>query len=168
MAFAVGRAAGLATGSVSADYIQLYHGNASLLAESLEAIQQTASVILDALDPSIAEEPATDELAEVQSTVPNSTTNVGAFAISLESITVLLLKVTVLTCERREMASTTAGRSTRKKTRMPRGNDRVNGRHEEHRKLHDADRDSFDHDRNLMRVDCSAHPLERRKARIDI
>ena len=32
-----------------ADYIQLYHGNASLLAESLEVIQKTASVILAAL-----------------------------------------------------------------------------------------------------------------------
>jgi hypothetical protein len=53
------------TGSASADYIQLYKGNASLLAESLEVIQQTASVILAALEPSIAEEAATDELAEV-------------------------------------------------------------------------------------------------------
>jgi hypothetical protein len=39
------------TGSASADYIHLYHGNASLLAESLEVIQQTASVILSALEP---------------------------------------------------------------------------------------------------------------------
>jgi hypothetical protein len=36
-------------GSASSDYIQLYHGNASLLAESLEVIQRTASVILRAL-----------------------------------------------------------------------------------------------------------------------
>ena len=43
----------------------LNHGNASLLAESLEVIQQTASVILAALEPPIAEEAATDELAEV-------------------------------------------------------------------------------------------------------
>ena len=40
-------------GSTSADYIQLYHGNASLLAESLEVIQQTASVILSALEPPV-------------------------------------------------------------------------------------------------------------------
>ena len=57
------------TGSASADYIQLYHGNASLLAESLEVVQQTASVILAALEPPISEEgtAATEapELAEV-------------------------------------------------------------------------------------------------------
>ncbi|HWA95859.1 MAG TPA: ArdC family protein [Terracidiphilus sp.] len=65
VAFVVGKAVGLVTGSASADYIQLYHGNASLLAESLEVIQQTASVILAALEPPIADEAATDELAEV-------------------------------------------------------------------------------------------------------
>jgi len=64
VAFVVGKAVGLVTGSASADYIQLYHGNASLLAESLEVIQQTASIILAALEPPIADE-ATDELAEV-------------------------------------------------------------------------------------------------------
>jgi hypothetical protein len=51
VAFVVGKAVGLVTGSASADYIHLYHGNASLLAESLEVIQQTASVILSALEP---------------------------------------------------------------------------------------------------------------------
>jgi hypothetical protein len=38
----------------SCDYIQLYHGNASLLAESLEVMQCTSAVILAALR---AEEP---------------------------------------------------------------------------------------------------------------
>ena len=42
--------------TASADYIQLYHGNASLLAESLEVIQQTSGVILAALEPPFAEE----------------------------------------------------------------------------------------------------------------
>lgn len=65
VAFVVGKAVGLVTGSASADYIHLYHGNASLLAESLEVIQQTASVILAALEPPIADEAATDELPEV-------------------------------------------------------------------------------------------------------
>jgi hypothetical protein len=69
VAFVVGKAVGLVTGSASADYIQLYHGNASLLAESLEVIQQTASVILAALEPPIAEEETTTteaaELAEM-------------------------------------------------------------------------------------------------------
>ncbi len=65
VAFVVGKAVGLVTGSASADYIQLYKGNASLLAESLEVIQQTASVILAALEPPVAEEATTDALAEV-------------------------------------------------------------------------------------------------------
>ena len=69
IAFVVGKAVGLETGSASADYIQLYHGNASLLAESLEVIQQTASVILAALEPPMqetSEEAATEpQLAEV-------------------------------------------------------------------------------------------------------
>ncbi len=51
VAFVVGKAVGLVTGNASADYIHLYHGNASLLAESLEVIQQTAGVILSALEP---------------------------------------------------------------------------------------------------------------------
>jgi hypothetical protein len=69
VAFVVGKTVGLVTGSASADYIQLYHGNASLLAESLEVIQQTANVILAALEPPIEEVESraneTPELAEV-------------------------------------------------------------------------------------------------------
>jgi antirestriction protein ArdC len=56
IAFVIGKAVGLETGSASADYIQLYHGNASLLAESLEVIQQTSAVILAALQPPTAAE----------------------------------------------------------------------------------------------------------------
>ena len=65
VAFVVGKAIGLVNGTTSADYIQLYQGNASLLAESLEVIQQTANVILAALEPPIVEQTTTDELAEV-------------------------------------------------------------------------------------------------------
>jgi hypothetical protein len=49
VAFIVGQAVGLELGTSSADYIQLYHGNAELLAESLEVIQRTSAVILAAL-----------------------------------------------------------------------------------------------------------------------
>jgi hypothetical protein len=56
IAFVVGKAVGLKTGNASASYISLYHGNASLLAESLEVIQQTSGVILAALDPPTAEQ----------------------------------------------------------------------------------------------------------------
>ena len=56
IAFIIGKAVGLETGSASADYIQLYHGNASLLAESLEVIQQTSAVILAVLQPPTAAE----------------------------------------------------------------------------------------------------------------
>ena len=69
IAFVVGKAVGLMTGTASADYIHLYHGNASLLAESLEVIQQTANVILAALElpmqEASEEADAEPELAEV-------------------------------------------------------------------------------------------------------
>jgi hypothetical protein len=67
VAFVVGKAIGLITGTASADYIQLYQGNASLLAESLEVIQQTSGVILAALQPpTVAEAEMPDaELAKV-------------------------------------------------------------------------------------------------------
>ena len=65
IAFVVGKAVGLNTGTASADYIHLYHGNASLLAESLEVIQQTSAVILAALQPSGSETMPDAELAQV-------------------------------------------------------------------------------------------------------
>ena len=65
IAFVIGKAVGLETGSASADYIHLYHGNASLLAESLEVILQTSAVILAALEPSAAVTMPDAELAKV-------------------------------------------------------------------------------------------------------
>ena len=67
IAFVIGKAVGLETGTASADYIHLYHGNASLLAESLEVIQQTSAVILAALQPPTGEQAAMPdaELAKV-------------------------------------------------------------------------------------------------------
>jgi antirestriction protein ArdC len=53
IAFVVGQTIGLNTGRASADYIHLYHGNAALLAESLEVIQKASAVILSALQPPI-------------------------------------------------------------------------------------------------------------------
>ncbi len=65
IAFVVGKAVGLQTGTASADYIQLYHGNASLLAESLEVIQKASAVILAALEtkPEIEEQETPDAMA---------------------------------------------------------------------------------------------------------
>jgi hypothetical protein len=65
VAFVIGKAVGLQTGTASADYIHLYHGNASLLAESLEVIQQASAVILAALQPSTTETMPDAELAQV-------------------------------------------------------------------------------------------------------
>jgi antirestriction protein ArdC len=65
IAFVIGKAVGLETGTASADYIQLYHGNVSLLAESLEVIQQASAVILAALESSATETMADAELAKV-------------------------------------------------------------------------------------------------------
>jgi hypothetical protein len=49
VAFIVGQAVGLKMGTASSDYIQMYAGNAALLAESLEVIQRTSAVILAAI-----------------------------------------------------------------------------------------------------------------------
>lgn len=57
VAFVVSRAVGLDNGHASADYIALYHGNAELLAESLEIVQKTSAAILRAIRP---EEPVAE------------------------------------------------------------------------------------------------------------
>jgi len=49
VAFVVCQAIGLETGSAAQDYIQLYEGDAELLTESLEHIQQTATRILNSI-----------------------------------------------------------------------------------------------------------------------
>ena len=51
VAFVVCQSVGLQTGTAFADYIQLWHGDANLLRESLEAVQQTAAVILGGIAP---------------------------------------------------------------------------------------------------------------------
>jgi hypothetical protein len=61
VAFVVGKAVGLVNEEASASYVQLYKGNASLLAESLEVIQQTASIILAALEPPLSEDVTSEE-----------------------------------------------------------------------------------------------------------
>jgi antirestriction protein ArdC len=62
IAFVVSKAIGLNPNS-SASYIQLYHGNAELLMESLEIVQQSSAVILAAIE---MEEPASLETQEPQ------------------------------------------------------------------------------------------------------
>jgi DNA transposition AAA+ family ATPase len=54
VAFVVCQAVGLQTGTASQDYIKIWHGDANLLRERLEAVQQTAAVILGG----ISSEPA--------------------------------------------------------------------------------------------------------------
>jgi hypothetical protein len=60
VAFIVGQAIGLEMGNASSDYIQMYNGNATLLAESLEVIQRTSAVILAAIRDDESAEPATE------------------------------------------------------------------------------------------------------------
>jgi hypothetical protein len=60
VAFIVGQAIGLEMGNASSDYIQMYNGNATLLAESLEVIQRTSAVILAAIRIDEIAEPATE------------------------------------------------------------------------------------------------------------
>ena len=58
VAFVVCKSAGLQNGTASQDYIQLWQGDANLLRESLEAVQQTAAVILGGIAPEPAVDPA--------------------------------------------------------------------------------------------------------------
>ena len=64
VAFVVCHALGLETGTGSADYIQLYHGDANLLKESLEVVQRTSNVILGAISPEVTDRQKSD--AEVR------------------------------------------------------------------------------------------------------
>jgi antirestriction protein ArdC len=68
VAFVVGKAVGLEMETASADYIHLYHGNAVLLAESLEVIQKASAVILAALEPKpqFEEQETQDEMGSRQ------------------------------------------------------------------------------------------------------
>ena len=50
IAFVVSTTIGLDAGHSAADYISLYHGDAALLAESLEVIQQASALILSAIE----------------------------------------------------------------------------------------------------------------------
>ena len=61
VSFVVSRAVGLDTSTHSADYIQLYHGDRTILIESLTHIQQTASTILAAIVPAAQEVRANSE-----------------------------------------------------------------------------------------------------------
>ena len=58
VAFVVCGAIGLDVNTASSDYVQLHGGDTSTLADSLAVIQQTASVILQAIEP--CEATATD------------------------------------------------------------------------------------------------------------
>ena len=69
VAFVVCQSIGLQTGTASADYIQLWNGDAKLLAESLEVVQRTAAVILGAISP----RPATAEESETAEPAPGRT-----------------------------------------------------------------------------------------------
>lgn len=51
VAFVVCQAVGLDNGTAAQDYIQLWHGDAKLLQESLEVVQHTAAVILGGITP---------------------------------------------------------------------------------------------------------------------
>jgi hypothetical protein len=70
IAFVVCQTIGLDSGRASADYIQLYHGNAALLTESLEVIQKASALILSAIETEQveAEEAATSEEAKAPAT----------------------------------------------------------------------------------------------------
>jgi hypothetical protein len=68
VAFVVGKSVGLTTSTASADYIALYHGDAALLAESLDTVQRVSALILAAVqpvEPAPQEASASESVAEV-------------------------------------------------------------------------------------------------------
>ena len=75
IAFVVSQTIGLDAGRASADYIQLYHGNAALLTESLEVIQRTAALILSAIETPQAEAEQQPEAAPATEQPTTSTTD---------------------------------------------------------------------------------------------
>jgi hypothetical protein len=60
VAFVVCHAIGLETGSASQDYIQLYEGDAKLLADSLAHIQKAATQILNSIGAEATSAPPVD------------------------------------------------------------------------------------------------------------
>ena len=68
IAFVVGTTIGLDNGRSSASYIQIYHGNAALLAESLEVVKQTSDLILSAIETPVVAQEQTEEKSDDQPT----------------------------------------------------------------------------------------------------
>ena len=75
IAFVVSRTIGLDAGNAAADYIHLYHGNAALLAESLEVIQRTSALILAAIETLEVVRVPTEEKPAEQPTTTQDTTD---------------------------------------------------------------------------------------------
>ena len=75
IAFVVSQTIGLDAGHAAADYIHLYHGNAALLAESLEVIQRTSAIILSAIETPAVEQESTEEQPAEQSTTTEGATD---------------------------------------------------------------------------------------------
>jgi hypothetical protein len=73
IAFVVSQTIGLDAGHAAADYIHLYHGNASLLAESLEVIQRTSALILSAIETPAVVADKPEEKAETPEAQPPTT-----------------------------------------------------------------------------------------------
>jgi hypothetical protein len=70
VALVVCQSVGLQNGTSSQDYIQLWHGDANLLRESLEAVQQTAAVILGGIAQDISANLRNGVLAVFYSCLP--------------------------------------------------------------------------------------------------
>jgi hypothetical protein len=74
IAFVVGTTIGLDNGRSSASYIQIYQGNAALLAESLEVVKQTSDLILSAIETHVVAQEQTEEKPDDQPTTRQDAT----------------------------------------------------------------------------------------------
>jgi hypothetical protein len=75
IAFVVGTTIGLDNGRSSASYIQIYQGNAALLAESLEVVKQTSDLILSAIETPVVAQEQTEEKPDDQPTTTQDATD---------------------------------------------------------------------------------------------
>ena len=74
IAFVIGTTIGLDNGRSSASYIQLYHGNAALLTESLEVVKQTSALILSAIEnPAVSPEQTAAQPGDQRVTTQDTT-----------------------------------------------------------------------------------------------
>jgi N-terminal domain of anti-restriction factor ArdC len=82
IAFVVGTTIGLDNRRSSASYIQLYHGNATLLTESLEVVKQTSALTLSAIENPVLSQEQTAERPDDQPVTSQDTADAATAEVA--------------------------------------------------------------------------------------